>query len=93
MVLNQDDAILECINTQADAASGEIPLGAKIIRAVRAYDAQTSPDSQLPTADPHEAIQQIRRDVTGGFNTDVVDALERCVCGSKRVSAAEPTLV
>ncbi len=93
MVLNQDDAVLECINTQADATTSDIPLGAKIIRAVRAYDARTSSNSHLPTAEPHEAVQQIRRDVTGGFNPDVVDALERCVCGSKRASVAEPTLV
>ncbi len=93
MVLNQDDAILECVNTQAGVANSEIPLGAKIIRAVRAYDARTSSDSHLPAVEPYEAVKLIRCDVTGGFDIDVLDALEHCVCDTKRASVPEPTLV
>lgn len=93
LVLNQDDAVLECIMTQEDRSSGEIPLGAKIIRAVRACDALTNPDSDVPAATPQEAVQELRKDVTGGFDSEVLDAIERCVRRTGPIELPEPAFI
>jgi hypothetical protein len=80
LLLTQDDAVHQCLS----AASGEparpdIPLGAKIIRAVRAFDALLCGDAAGgDRLTPEGAIQELRRDIAGGFDPDVIDAIERC---------------
>lgn len=92
LVLNQDEAVLECMMTQADGSAGSIPLGAKIIRTVRAYDAMTAPDSDVQASTPREAIQELRNDVTGGFDSAVLDAIERATGRTAPAKGLAPAL-
>jgi len=87
LLLNQDDAARECLTTEEDRAAGDIPLGAKIIRVVRAYDALVSDDSGGLAMTPQEALQELRKDISGGYDPEVLDAIERCV---RRSTKAEP---
>ncbi len=93
LLLNQDDAVRECLTAEEDKASGDIPVGAKIIRAVRAYDALVANNTGDPGTTPHNAVQELRRDIASGFDPDVLDAIERCVRRSTTPSSTEPVCV
>lgn len=93
LLLNQDDAVRECLTVEEDNASGDIPVGAKIIRAVRAYDELVANSAGDPGTAPRTAVQELRRDISGGFDPDVLDAIERCVRRSTTPSTNEPALV
>jgi response regulator RpfG family c-di-GMP phosphodiesterase len=60
-------------------AADDVPIGARIIRAVRAYDDLTEPGVGHQEISPVEAIADMRRDQSAGFDQDVLAALER-VC-------------
>jgi len=62
-----------------DHAAADVPIGARIIRAVRAYDDLTEPGVGHQEISPSEAIADMRRDQSAGFDQDVLSALER-VC-------------
>lgn len=93
LVLNQDDAVLDCISAEDDGLCGAIPLGAKIIRAVRAHDAMTFADGDGPRVSPQQALQELRKDIAGGYDPDVLDALERCIRRTSSVGVLESALV
>lgn len=87
LLLNQDDAARECLTSEEDRAAGDIPLGAKIIQAVRAYDALVSGDSGGLAMTHQEALQELRKDIACGFDPEVLDAIERCI---RRSTKTEP---
>lgn len=93
LLLNQDDAVRECLTVEEDKAFGDIPVGAKIIRAVRAYDELVANSAGDPGITPRNAVQELRRDISGGFDADVLDAIERCVRRSTTPSTNEPACV
>jgi HD-GYP domain-containing protein (c-di-GMP phosphodiesterase class II) len=93
LLLNQDDAALECLPTDDNAAPEAMPLGARIIRAVRAFDALTTGDSDGAATSAPQALQELRKDVTGGFDVEVLDAIERCGPRSARTDVLEPACV
>lgn len=79
LLLNQDDAARECLVMKENTSPTDIPLGAKIIRTVRAYDALVSSNSEGTTMTPQEAVRELRMDVASGYDPNVLDAIERCV--------------
>ena len=89
LLLNQDDAARECLTSEEDKAAGDIPLGAKIIQAVRAYDALVSGDSGGLAMAPQEALQELRKDIACGFDPEVLEAIERCVRRSTKAELLE----
>ncbi|MGB2988033.1 MAG: HD domain-containing phosphohydrolase [Phycisphaerae bacterium] len=93
LLLNQDDALRECLTSEEEAACDDIPIGAKIIRAVRAYDALTHDDSGKPRIPPQEAVRQLRKDISSAFDLDVLDAVERCVRRTGQTAPVETACV
>jgi HD-GYP domain-containing protein (c-di-GMP phosphodiesterase class II) len=75
ILLNQDQpwpAAMSELENQA-----EIPMGAKIVRAVRAYCALTTAGLDGQRLNAAEALTEMRRDRHAGYDRDVLDALER----------------
>lgn len=75
ILLNQDQpwpAALPESSSQAD-----VPIGAKIVRAVRAYCSLTLAGLDGQRLSSGEALSEMRRDRHAGYDSDVLDALER----------------
>lgn len=88
LLLNQDDAVRECLVSEGGDTPKDIPLGAKIIRAVRAYDSLMSGGSgESPV--PEDALRQLGKDVSGTFDREVLGAIERCARRSVHPVAPE----
>lgn len=92
LMLNQDDAFRACASADAGAATHDVPLGAKIIRATRAYDCLAFGDSGT-TYSPEEAIQELRKDISGDFDSEVLDGLSRFVVVNGKQAQLEPAAV
>ena len=90
LLVNQDDAVLECLSTEDDSPPGGIPIGAKIIRTVRAFDALAINSSDDPATARQGALRELRKDISGGFDPDVLDALERCAQRATEAKSLEP---
>lgn len=74
MLVHQPDV------AQDPQSLSDIPLGTRIIWAVRAYDDLTA--EQQPgrrTLNPIQAIDELRRDQNGGYDSEVTEALARVV--------------
>jgi HD-GYP domain-containing protein (c-di-GMP phosphodiesterase class II) len=84
LVLNQSTA------EQQRAAGGagsstQVPLGARIIRTVRAYDALMHSKWGLPNTTPDEAIKELWRDIEAEHDPMILHALERIVTRGSQV--------
>jgi fermentation-respiration switch protein FrsA (DUF1100 family) len=69
----QDEAVHEFLS-QERASADSVPIGARILRAVRAYDELAH--TCVPTPTPGEALRLLRERVSG-LDTEVLLALER----------------
>jgi hypothetical protein len=87
LLANQDDALRDYLSREDPLRRGEMPIGARIIRAVRAYyDATADQTDQTPES--HEqVINTLREDVLAGYDPHVLDALARITAPSE---TAEP---
>ena len=92
LLAGQDDAVRECLMTQDNPQSSAVPLGAKIIRAVRAYDALSADDAGERITRPQEALDELRRDSSAGHDPGVLDAVERVLNRLPQRSSPEPVL-
>jgi hypothetical protein len=90
LLLSQDHEAHGCLVTEQDAYSHGLPLGAKIIRTVRAFDALTAGESDMPPTPPQEALRELRKDVSGGLDPEVLDALERSLRRTSHVHRTAP---
>ena len=93
LLLEQNDAASECLGVEERPPSGDIPQGAKIIRAIRAYDALTYGTTGELMNTPDDALREMRRDVSAGFDPEVLDAIERCARRPVSNVALEPVHV
>ena len=66
------------------------PKGAKIIRAARAFDALLRPDGGGSKRSPSDVVQELRKDASGGYDPDVLDAIERIAPQTKRSETLQP---
>lgn len=87
LLLNQDDAARECFLSTNTELSDEIPIGARVIRAVRAYESLLAGDGPEGCNSPDAAIQELRKDIAAAHDQDVLDALERAVSRATRATA------
>ncbi len=92
LLLNQDDAVLDCLASEDGLTPNGIPIGAKIIRAVRAYDALTDDDANGSGLKPNEAVKALRKDPSSQYDELVVHALEQCVATRIPSSTYEESL-
>ncbi len=79
LLLNQDESAAEPGKADAPETPADVPLGAKIIRMVRAYHLMShgAAGQQKPT--PAAIIRQLRSDDTGKYDSGVLAALDRIV--------------
>jgi len=90
LLLSQDDAVHGCLVTEESVSSSGLPLGAKIIRTVRAYDALIAGDSDGAPTTPQDAVQELRKDRSSGCDPDVLDAIERHIRRTPSIEWAPP---
>jgi response regulator RpfG family c-di-GMP phosphodiesterase len=93
LMMNQEDALRDALEITAQKESGDVPVGARIIRAVRAFDTLMYSDAGSVNCTPHAALRQLRNDGSGEYDPDVLSAIERVarhVAGPKEL---EPALV
>lgn len=77
ILLNQDSALPATLDENTSPT--EIPLGAKIIRAVREFDSLTENRVGGKKMSPAEALRELRRDRAADHDPAVLDALEHIV--------------
>jgi hypothetical protein len=90
MLVNQDDAVRDYLADQAKLQPGDVPLGARIIRAVRAYDDLMADTTAEPSRQPADAARKLRTHPSDCYDPDVLDAIERVVRKTARSPALEP---
>ncbi len=79
LLMNQDDAVLECMADEEQHTHLTVPLGAKIIRTVRAYYDQTQGESGPAPRSGDEVLREFRVDPSAGHDPHVLRALGRVV--------------
>jgi len=90
LLLHQGDSDSCTPFDRPEDRSTPVPAGARVIRAVRAYDSIISGTSDNLSV--QTAVQDLRKDIPAGFDPDVLDALEYCVGRSQRRTPSEPVL-
>jgi HD-GYP domain-containing protein (c-di-GMP phosphodiesterase class II) len=73
--------------------AAEKPLGAKIIRTVRAYDALVEDEWGPQAASCDDVIEELRRDTEADHDPAVLDALKRALAFKKESRPEESALV
>ena len=92
LLLTQDDALHECVTNEEGENAVNAPLGAKIIRAVRAFDSLTSGDSSEAKRSAEQTVRELRKEVSGGYDPDVLDTIERIAKRSAPSKKRHPVL-
>ena len=78
-LLDPDFAVYECSADEAEQRVGDAPVGARIIRTVRAYDDLTQGALVGSVLAPHEAIKELRADKAAEHDHVVMNALQHTV--------------
>ncbi len=86
LLANQDEIAHEFLDDSEEPEFRQIPMGARILSTVRAFDTLTHTEVGRPPLNTTEAIAQLRRE-RGGSDDDVLNAIERVL---KRGSARKP---
>jgi hypothetical protein len=73
LLLNQDDAVHDCIALEGEDSGASIPVGAKVIRLVREYDALTAGHPPMP---PAKAIECLKATKSSDYSSELFHALE-----------------
>ncbi len=90
LLVNQEEAARELLSLEDDLSPIKIPIGAKIIPAVRSFDELTEGRSDNDRLSPAAAIRELRADSLAAYDPEVLDAIEH-VCGRPLLTvAAEP---
>ena len=90
LLVNQDDAVRDYITSEDSALCGDVPLGAKIIATVRAYNHLTTDAGGNPIDSPQNAIRKLREDASGGYDAIVINTLEQVLRKLKPAPVLEP---
>lgn len=83
LLVNQDEDVYAFLSESQDRKATEIPLGAHIIRAARAYDQLTVDAHGESVMSSQEAVRALRLESEGMYE-HVIDALESVVCSNSR---------
>ena len=88
LLLNQNESGPESYVVGPPETAPEIPLGARIIRAVRAYATLAESPLGIAKFAPVEIVKELRGNPTSGLDPHVLDALERVVSLADQESRA-----
>ncbi len=89
LLLNQDDTTPESIAGDRPATPGDVPIGARIIRAVRAYGKLIARGLEGEKLSPAEAVKRLQSDPAAEYGADVLDALQQIVSRTDQTPTAE----
>lgn len=93
LLLNQDDPARDGLAMEDELGCQEVPLGARIIRAVRAYDALTVGELGEAKCSSERALLELRRAPSGEYDDEVLNAIERMARRSTVASSSpDPAL-
>lgn len=84
ILLSQDSLLPSSMAPEETVA--DAPIGAKIIRAVRAFDGLTATGLGGQVLSAEEAIKEMRRDRGAAYDPDVLGAIERVVAQTELVA-------
>ena len=90
LLATQDQDLRACLSSEDDSQLTDLPLGAKIIHSVRAYDALAGGGPSEPKTTPSNALKELRNDPSGEHDEGVLKAIERVVHHSTQRSTPEP---
>jgi len=93
LLLSQDHDAHGSFSEIEDSAIHDVPLGARIIRAVRAYDALTTGQAGGPALPPMDALGELSNDPTAPHDDHVLAAVRRVVTRNARTSESQMALV
>ena len=79
LLVNREDTLEFTSEDEKAVRSTSVPMGAKIIHTVRAYDCLVDGIEGTVGHSPEEAIEQLRADVDNEHHPAIVDALEQSV--------------
>ena len=82
----------EPLASEDDSVWTQVPVGAKIIRAVRAFDTLTVNDLGESKHTPDKALSEMHRDTAEGYDHDVLAAIERAITRNPQSPTLEPAL-
>ena len=92
LLANQDEALCRDLSVEEGSPPPDVPLGAKILRAARAYyDTLAMDGSGESISAQEDALRALRSDASDD-REEVLNALERVVGRSSGVSTPEPAL-
>jgi HD-GYP domain-containing protein (c-di-GMP phosphodiesterase class II) len=92
LLAGQDEAVQDYLASGERSPCQPTPIGARIIRTVRAYDDLVSGAIAGLREQPAGALRRLRLDQHGGYETPVLDALESVVTTTKAPAPLESTL-
>ena len=93
LLATQDQGVRACLSSEDDSSLTDLPLGAKIIHSVRAYDALVKETLGQRQIAPEDALHQLRNGPSGEHDEAVLKAIERVVCRTSQHSAPEAAYV
>lgn len=91
LLLSQDGSPAEQWAAESGQDAVQVPIGAKVIKTVRAFDAVAFDPNSMHT--PLEAVSELRMDISVGYDPDVLDALERCVMRPNKSTKLETACI
>jgi hypothetical protein len=83
LVMSQEDTVREYLLDDDSANGGSVPIGAQIIRTVRAFDELVFGASDTPQTKPEAAIRELGDDITSNHQPAVLRALESVAVGCR----------
>jgi len=86
LLANQGDAIFDTARIDGGTVNGDDPIGARIIRIVRAYDSMTGGGLASDPTDPTDALAELGRDPAFAADSQLRAALERTVLGGRQAA-------
>jgi HD-GYP domain-containing protein (c-di-GMP phosphodiesterase class II) len=88
LLMSQDDPARDGLAMEDEVDCGEIPLGTRIIRAVRAFEALTVGDLGEAKSSSARALLELRKAPAGEFDDEVLNAIERMARRSMTASSS-----
>ncbi|MBU0617538.1 MAG: HD domain-containing protein [Planctomycetes bacterium] len=90
MLVSQDEGVRDYLADQGKLQPGDVPLGASIIRAVRAYDDLARGAGGESNDLAADILRKLRTHPSDHYDKSVLDAIERVVRRATRFAALEP---
>jgi response regulator RpfG family c-di-GMP phosphodiesterase len=77
LLVDQDEDLQGHLTMDTEPMLQHAPIGAQIIRLVRAYEVLATEDSRGTGISPEKAIKELRNDIDHNYNQEALNALER----------------